>query len=107
VRVAGEVDAYSAPEFRAAFAELEGSSIRFIVADLTQMPFIDSTGLGVLNGIRQRAAEAGGRLVGICNAPNVKKVFETTGFLQLIALFESEDEALEDIRGAKEDAGDA
>lgn len=107
MRVVGEIDAYSAPDFRAVFAELTRDNVRFIVADLTRVDFIDSTGLGVLNGVRKRAVEAGGKLVGICTAPNVRKVFETTGFLQLIQLYETEDEALADMRGAKERGSDA
>ena len=106
VRVTGEVDAYSAPDLRAAFAELEQQEIHFIVADLTRVPFIDSTGLGVLNGVRKRAEDAGGKLVGVCRAANVRKVFETTGFLQLITLHETEAEALEDIGRAKEGGSD-
>ncbi|MGD8239865.1 MAG: STAS domain-containing protein [Armatimonadota bacterium] len=106
VRVTGEVDAYNEAEFRAAFGEIGPGGVRFIVADLTGVPFIDSKGLGVLNGVRRRAEEASGKLVVICEAGHVRRTFEQAGFPQIIPLHETEDAALEDVRQAKGGGGD-
>lgn len=61
VDVVGEVDVSNAPELRDALdgalekaAEAQG---RRIVVDLSQVPYIDSTGIGVLVGITHRAAD--------------------------------------------------
>jgi anti-sigma B factor antagonist len=65
----------------------------FIVLDLSQLTFIDSTGLGVLVGAQRRARETGGevRLAGA--APGVQRVLEVTGLDTVFGVFPSVDDA--------------
>ena len=80
VSVAGEVDVSCADELRdaldAQFAQgLDGE----LVVDLSQVPYIDSTGIGVLVGAAHRAQEAGGTLVVARPQRNVARVLGLLG----------------------------
>ena len=59
VLVSGEVDVSNADELRAALDDcLEGGATS-LVADISEVPYIDSTGIGVLVGAAHRCAEKG------------------------------------------------
>ena len=81
VSVSGEVDVSCAPELRAALdariAEL--SAGEELVCDLAEVPYIDSTGIGVLVGAAHRCAEAGGSLVVARPQRNVARVLGLLG----------------------------
>lgn len=66
VTVVGEVDIYTVARLREAMLELLGAEPRDVVVDITEVPFLDSVGLGVLVGALRRARLAGGvvRLAG-------------------------------------------
>ena len=59
VAVAGEVDVSNADQLRAALDERLGADAPEISVDLSEVPYIDSTGIGVLVGAAQRCAEKG------------------------------------------------
>lgn len=64
-RPVGALDAYSAPQVRESIALL--TSVRAVVIDLSDVPFIDSAGLtGLVGGIR-RVRDSGGDVV-VCSA---------------------------------------
>lgn len=76
--VAGEVDVSSAPALQDKLAELvEGNAPT--VVDLTGVTFIDSTGLGVLVGARNRSAELGRSISVVADSDRVLKLFRITG----------------------------
>lgn len=60
--VRGDVDIATAPDLRARLADTLGS-FPAVVVDLADVPFMDSTGLGVLVAAYNRAAAAGCVLV--------------------------------------------
>ena len=97
VEVAGEIDLYSAPGLRAELGravETSDSAPR-IVVDLSGVTFLDSTGVGVLVGALKGAREAGGQLA-LCSAQaRVRRVFEITGLIGALPLFDARGEALE------------
>lgn len=59
VAVAGEVDVSNADQLRAALDERLGADAPEISVDLSEVPYIDSTGIGVLVGAAHRCAERG------------------------------------------------
>src|SRR6185312_11452689 len=67
VAVTGEVDLFTAPEFKQrVMAPIAAGSERVIV-DLTGTTFIDSSSLGVLIGAHRRMKARGGRLIVACD----------------------------------------
>jgi len=60
--VEGEVDLYSAPVLRDAALAATESGVDHVVLDLTAVPFMDSSGLGVIVACLKRLREIGGEL---------------------------------------------
>ena len=94
VAVAGELDVHTAPIL---LTELEPLSRRAgiaLIVDLSAVPFIDSTGLGVLVTTLKHVREVGGSLDVVVAAPRVLKVFALTGLDVVIPLHATLAEAL-------------
>ncbi len=95
VAVSGEVDVATAPALREHFEAMAGADdARSVVVDLTGVPFIDSTGLGVLIGVRKRCEDDGHPLSIVIVEPRILKVFEITGLTELFSIHPSLDAAL-------------
>ena len=62
LQVTGEVDVYTAPMLRERIRELAAKGAVHLIADLSQVDFLDSTGLGALVGGLKRLREDGGSL---------------------------------------------
>ncbi len=60
--VEGEVDLYSAPVLRDAALAATESGVDHVVLDLTAVPFMDSSGLGVIVACLKRLRQIGGEL---------------------------------------------
>jgi anti-sigma B factor antagonist len=89
IALSGEVDLYTAPEFKQQLLEVIGQGGREIVVDFTDTTFIDSTTLGVLVGGVKRLRPNGGRLSLVCNDRNITKIFEITGLNKVFDIYDS------------------
>ncbi|MFL5262720.1 MAG: STAS domain-containing protein, partial [Anaeromyxobacteraceae bacterium] len=79
IAVSGEVDLFTAPEFKQRVtAAIDGGSER-VVVDLSQTVFIDSSSLGVLIGAHRRLKARGGALMVVCDNEAIVKTFKITG----------------------------
>lgn len=79
VRVCGEVDVSNAPDLRGALADVLNEGAAVVEVNLADVPYIDSTGIGVLVGAAHRAAEAGAKLVVSEPQRNVARVLALLG----------------------------
>lgn len=94
IALGGEVDLYTAPEFKERMVALIEAGKKRIVVDLSNATFIDSTTLGVLVGGVKRLRPAGGSLSLVCTDPNISKIFEITGLDRVFPIYATRDEAL-------------
>lgn len=94
LEIGGEIDLHSAPDLRNELHRLTESKAPRLVVDLTEVTFIDSTGIGVLVGGLRRAREKGGSLAFCAAQPRVRRVFEITGLLRALPLHNTRDEAM-------------
>jgi len=94
ISLSGEIDLYTAPEFKQQLLEVIGEGARHVVVDLSSTTFIDSTTLGVLVGGLRRLRAADGELTIVCSDPNITKIFEITGLDRVFDLVRTRDEAL-------------
>lgn len=90
--VTGEVDVYTSPRLREKLAELLSEGHRRIVLDLSEVDFMDSTGLGVLVAGLKRARASNGDLTLVCSDPIVI-LFEMTGLTEVFTVFSSVEKA--------------
>ena len=95
IELGGEIDLYTAPEFKERMVELIEAGKKHIVVDLTKATFIDSTTLGVLVGGVKRLRPSGGALALVCTDQNITKIFEITGLDRVFAIHENREAALE------------
>jgi anti-sigma B factor antagonist len=94
IAVRGEIDLFTAPEFKQhVMAPVNGGTERVIV-DLTETTFIDSSSLGVLIGAHRRLKARGSRLVVACDEEPVVKTFRVTGLDGVFIVVPSLEEAL-------------
>ncbi|HEY6532187.1 MAG TPA: STAS domain-containing protein [Acidimicrobiales bacterium] len=90
-RPVGELDAYTVGQFRDALAGL--ASIQRLLIDLSDVPFMDSSGLGALIGGIRRAREADGDVTVACSRPTLTRLLHTTGFDRIVAVADTVDAA--------------
>jgi anti-sigma B factor antagonist len=94
IALSGEVDLYTAPEFKQQLLEVIGQGTRNVVVDFSDTTFIDSTTLGVLVGGVKRLRPGGGQLSLVCSDRNITKIFEITGLNKVFPIHETREEAL-------------
>lgn len=94
IQVAGEVDATSAGLLREALTVAMSEGTPRLVADLSQVDFMDSTGLGVLVGRLKAVRQLGGSLHCVVTAERVQRIFNATGLERVIPLHVSLEEAI-------------
>ena len=94
VKVAGEIDVYTAASLREKLADLIDADHTDVVVDLTGVTFMDSTGLGVLVGALKKVRGYGGRLQLVIDQEKVIKVFRITALTQVFTIHETLEAAL-------------
>ena len=95
ISLAGEVDLYTAPEFKQQLLEVISQGARNVVVDFSDTTFIDSTTLGVLVGGVKRLRMNDGQLSLVCSDRNITKIFEITGLDRVFTIYQTRGEALE------------
>jgi anti-sigma B factor antagonist len=94
IALAGEVDLYTAPEFKQQLLDVIAQGGKEVVVDFTDTTFIDSTTLGVLVGGVKRLRTNDGQLSLVCSDRNITKIFEITGLDRVFTIYPTRDEAL-------------
>jgi len=91
-RPVGELDAYTVSVFRDSLSAL--ATQPRLVIDLSEVPFMDSAGLGALIGGIRRTRENGGEVAVACSRPTLTRLLHTTGFDRIVPVTETLEEAV-------------
>ena len=94
VSVAGDVDISTSPALRTALAEATASGGRPVVVDLTDVPFLDSTALGVLVGAFNATRHTGDRFAIVTDHEAVLKVLRITALHDVLGAHPTVAEAI-------------
>jgi anti-sigma B factor antagonist len=94
ISLSGEVDLYTAPEFKQQLLDAIGKGAKSVIVDFTNTTFIDSTTLGVLVGGVKRLRTNDGQLSLVCSDRNITKIFEITGLDRVFTIHATRDEAV-------------
>jgi stage II sporulation protein AA (anti-sigma F factor antagonist) len=97
--IAGRLDAVSAIEADKEFAKVLDAGNDRMVIDLSQLDYISSAGLRVLLVVAKRIQQKGGKVVLCALVPNVKEVFEISGFSSIFKIFDNDEDAKIFIKG--------
>ena len=84
--VAGELDVYTAPTLRTEIGDRLAAGQSRLVVDLTDVEFVDSTGLGILVAGLTACQQAGGTLSLVCSRPSLLKLLRITGLDEVFAV---------------------
>jgi len=94
LQVTGEVDVYTAPMLREQIRDLAAKGAVHLIADLSQVDFLDSTGLGALVGGLKQLREAGGSLALVISTPRILRIFQITGLTNALTARHSATDAV-------------
>jgi anti-sigma B factor antagonist len=95
VAVTGEIDLFTAPEFKQRVSAPIDAGRQHVIVDLTATTFIDSSSLGVLIGAHRRLRRRDGTMVVVCDNDVIVKTFRITGLDAVFTLVSTLDDALD------------
>jgi anti-sigma B factor antagonist len=94
VAVRGEIDIFTAPEFKERVNGAIDAGRDVVIVDLTATTFIDSSSLGVLISAHRRLSNRDGRLIIACDVTAVLNTFRITGLNAVLEVVPDRDAAL-------------
>ncbi|MEA2127786.1 MAG: hypothetical protein QOJ85_677 [Solirubrobacteraceae bacterium] len=97
VALAGELDVGSVDELEAALVGASAGARPRVCLDLSQLAFIDSTGLAAVIRAHLSVVEAGGGFTIVAVPGAVRRTLETTGLLDMLSVVEDRHAALQDL----------
>ena len=94
VKVTGEIDVYTAPEFKSAVTEAIETGAVSLIIDLTNVSYMDSSGFGILLGATKRLRPKGGciNLLGCSEA--VTRMLSITRLDTIFGIYRNLEDAL-------------
>ncbi len=95
-KLRGSLDLATAPTVRAALTEATEKGSHHLIVDLSQLEFLDSTGLGVLIGAHRRAVERGGSFRLVVSHGPIERLLNITGLVTVFAAYRSLEDARAD-----------
>jgi len=105
INVRGEIHVSTAPQFSECLTEALADGKTAVVLDLSEVEFIDSTGLSVLlNGLR-RVIRRQGSLALVCSNPTVLRLFQITRLDGTFDIHPAREPALARVRAQAGDGG--
>lgn len=93
VSLSGEVDVYTSPALKERLIEAVDGQCSNILVDMSDVAFIDSSGLGVLVSGLRRVKERGGNMRLVCTKDSILKIFRITGLDKVFPIFSDMAEA--------------
>lgn len=84
VYVSGEVDIYTAPDLKKKVLKLTAQKGNTVIIDLSDVNYMDSTGIGVFISALKSTKENDSRLKLVNLQSSVMRLFEITGLIEII-----------------------
>ena len=94
VDLSGEVDFYNSSKVRERFINLVKQKGKAILINLSEVTYIDSSGLATLIELMQKLNEYGGKLKLSGLDQSVRNIFEVSKLTDVFSIYEREQEAL-------------
>ena len=100
VKLEGELDHHHAGEIRDSLdKQLEDPSIRHLILDLSNLHFMDSSGIGVFIGRYKTINKRGGQVCITHVNPQLGRILEVSGLYKILKVYDTIEKAIEGTRG--------
>jgi stage II sporulation protein AA (anti-sigma F factor antagonist) len=101
VRLQGELDHHGVEQIRNDIeTRLEEIHYQALVLCFADIQFMDSSGLGLILGRYRSVSSRGGKMV-LCEVTNpLQKLFDMSGLLKILPVYDTEPAAVSAVRGA-------
>jgi stage II sporulation protein AA (anti-sigma F factor antagonist) len=100
VSMNGELDHHHAEKIRDSLdKQLEDNSIRYLILDLKNLHFMDSSGIGVFIGRYKTITKRGGRVCITNINPQLDRILEVSGLRRILKEYDTVKHAVDSIRG--------
>lgn len=96
VTLGGELDTSAAPEVERELEQIVSGRTRYLIVDLLEVPFLDSTALGVLLRFSRRLRLGGAEFVLVTDDPRLLRMLEISGLRSQFRIERSLGGAVED-----------
>jgi anti-sigma B factor antagonist len=93
--VSGEIDAYSAPQFKLAVMNILDETDQHLIVDMHNIRYMDSSGFAILLSALKRLSPTGGSLHLIGCTPTINRLLEITKLSSIMALHQNMNDAME------------
>ena len=90
----GELDVYSAHDFKDPLMEAILAKQKKIIIDLSKVTFIDSTGLGILVNTAKHLRGHNSKMVLVIKEDGIDQVFRVTKLDQIFKIYQTQEEAI-------------
>ena len=94
VHLQGEIDAHTAPKIGSRLFGLAEEGKTGVIVDLSDVTFMDSTGIGVLVNALRHFSLRRARLVLVCPTERILRPFQIAGLAGHLTIFDSREKAL-------------
>ena len=98
--MSGELNINSAPDLRDLLVKHVKAKQPRLMLDLSELSFMDTSGLATLIEAHLKTEKQGGALVLFGLQPRILEVFEVTRVIDLFSVWETQEQALEALRAA-------
>lgn len=93
ISLIGEVDLGSAPKIYSLMWQMSDKGQKPLILNLEKVNFMDSSGLQILLRLREKLQQQSQNILLVKPQPQIRKLFQLTGFDKLFPLFTDNDQA--------------
>jgi len=92
--IEGRLDTTNYGELESVLTEITGRNEMQVLLDITGLEYISSSGLRVLLMFLKKIRAAGGRFMLCGMSPDIREIFEISGFVNIFEIFDDQAAAL-------------
>ncbi|HRP68457.1 MAG TPA: STAS domain-containing protein [Turneriella sp.] len=94
VRLNGDLNMFSAPDLRSALVKKFESGTKRFIFNLSELSFVDSSGIGILVSFVSLAKKSEGSKIILCGLnPQIRNIFEVTRLMSVFTVLDTLDDA--------------
>ena len=95
VKILGELDHHGAEQIREKIdSKIKAANLKNLILDLSELKFMDSSGIGIIIGRYKLVKSIGGHLMLVTGSKSIDKIIKMCGVEKIIAVKDNVNDAL-------------